>query len=127
MDGGQDGRCHQGAVREGQEVKAVVDEVELGGPLEDLGDVQVIKPTGNLLHPESLDRLFESVAMWRGIRIVLDFSDVQFLSSAVLARLINLKKKVAASGGRVGLRNIHPDLREVFRLSRLDQVFDIEA
>jgi hypothetical protein len=26
---------------------------------EDLGDVQVIKPTGKLLRPQSLDRLFE--------------------------------------------------------------------
>jgi len=94
---------------------------------EDLGDVQVIKPTGKLLDPESLDRLFESVAIRPGMRIVFDFSDVQYLSSAVLGRLINLKKKVAAVRGRVELRNIHPDLREVFRLCRLDQVFDIEA
>jgi anti-anti-sigma factor len=93
---------------------------------EDFGDVQVIKLTGNLLSPESLDQFSESEAMRPGIRLVLDFSDVQYLSSADLGKLINLKKKVGAVRGKVRLRGIHPDLLEVFRITRLDQVFEIE-
>jgi anti-sigma B factor antagonist len=93
---------------------------------ENLGDVQVIKPAGKLLDPEPLDRLIESLPMRQGMQIVLDFSDVQYLSSPVLGRLLDLKKQIAAVGGRMALRSIHPDLREVFRLCRLDHVFDIE-
>jgi anti-sigma B factor antagonist len=94
---------------------------------EDLGDEQVIRPTGDLLRPESLDRLIDSLAARRGARLVIDFNDVRYLSSADLAGLINLKKKVETVRGKVRLRSIHPDLREFFRICRLDQVFEIES
>ena len=42
-----------------------------------------------------------------------------------LGKLINLKKKVAAVKGKLKLCCIHPDLLEVFRITRLDQVFEI--
>ena len=94
---------------------------------EDTGVDQILKPTGNLFLPEEFDSLLESLAMHPGMRLVLDLSDVQYLSSAVLGKLINLKKKVGAVRGKVKLRCIHPDLLEVFRITRLDQVFEIEA
>src|SRR6516165_2349922 len=61
---------------------------------EDLGDLQVIRPTGNRLDPESLGRLIDSVAMRPGRRMVIDFSEVEYLASSVLAKLINLKKRL---------------------------------
>ena len=39
----------------------------------------------------------------------------------------NLKKKVGAVKGKLKLCCIHPDLLEVFRITRLDQVFEIYA
>jgi anti-anti-sigma factor len=92
----------------------------------DLEDVQVFKPTSKLLHAESLDSLAESVLMRPGMRLVLDLSEVQYLSSPTLSKLIDFKKKVAVAKGKVSLRHLHPDLLEVFRLTRLHQVFDIE-
>lgn len=96
---------------------------------EDLGDVQVIKLTGDLLHPESLYWLpsFGSVAMRRGMRLVLDFSDVQYVGSAALGELIKFKKEVRAVRGKMRVRGLHPDLREAFRITRLDQMFEIEV
>jgi anti-anti-sigma factor len=93
---------------------------------DDRGDEQVIQPIDQLLQVESLDRLVGSVAMRPGMRLILDFSDVRNLSSAVLGTLINLKKKLATVQGKVALRGLQPDLREVFRFSRLDQVLEIE-
>ena len=58
-------------------------------------------------------------------KIVLNFGHVEFLSSAALGKLINLKKKVGAVKGKLKLCCIHPDLLEVFRITRLDQVFEI--
>jgi anti-anti-sigma factor len=76
---------------------------------------------------ETLDRIREETSM-RGVgRVVLDFGDVPSLTSAVLGKLINLKKVVNSVHGRLRLRNIHPDLREVFRITRLDQVFETDA
>jgi anti-sigma B factor antagonist len=58
-------------------------------------------------------------------RLLLDFGQVQYLSSAALGKLINLKKRVAAVDGALKLCSVHPDLLEVFRITRLDTVFDI--
>jgi anti-sigma B factor antagonist len=73
-----------------------------------------------------LGRLIDSVAMRPGRRMVIDFSEVEYLASSVLAKLINLKKRLGRGGGRLGLQHVHPDLVEVFRVTRLDRVFDLE-
>ena len=93
---------------------------------EDLGDSQVVKLSGNLLDVAAVAPLFDSLKARPGQRIVVDFADVQYVSSQVLGKLINLKKKVLQERGKLPLRNLHPDLKEVFRICRLDQVFDIE-
>jgi anti-anti-sigma factor len=94
---------------------------------EDIGDFEIIKPIGSRLSAESLDQLFASEPLRTGMRFILDLSDVQAFSSDVLGKLINLKKKVAAVHGTMRLRGIHPDVREVFRITRLDQVFELEG
>lgn len=57
--------------------------------------------------------------------MALDFENVQYLSSAALGRLINLKKKVTQAGGKLRLFGVNPDLMEVFRITHLDTVFEI--
>ena len=92
---------------------------------ENAGDVQVIKPAGNLDCPESLDRFVESVELRPGIQLILDFSDVQSISSAALGKLITLDKKVKAHGGTLRLSNIRPEIYEVFAITKLNKLFDI--
>jgi anti-anti-sigma factor len=95
-------------------------------PSEDLGAFRVVTPTGDnfqLSELQWLDGAFAPV----GERIVLDLSDVRYLSSADLGKLTKLRRRLGASRGKLRLRNLHPDLREVFRISRLDEVFEIEA
>jgi anti-anti-sigma factor len=93
---------------------------------EDLGTEQLFKPTDRVLSPESLDPFFESVAENMNTRSVLDFGGVESVSSAVLSRLINLKNRVTAASGRVTIRNLPAALKDVFRITRLDQDFDME-
>jgi anti-anti-sigma factor len=93
---------------------------------DDLVDVQVIKPTSALIQPELLERLVGFLAVREGMRLVLDLDNVQYISSPILGALIKLKKHVSSDRGRLRLRNIHPDLREVFRITRLEQVFIID-
>lgn len=56
---------------------------------------------------------------------VLDFSQTRFLVSRVLSVLIEHHKKVAASGGRLVLCGLNTNLRRVFKVTRLDEVFPI--
>ena len=57
--------------------------------------------------------------------IVLNFSNVDFLSSASLGKLISLDRKVKAAKGRLRMSNIRPEILEVFQVTKLNKVFDI--
>ncbi len=71
------------------------------------------------------DQLYSLVEDQGHNQLLLNFGNVQYLSSAALGKLIQLKKKVGAVKGTLKLCCIHPDLLEVFKITRLDQVFPI--
>jgi anti-sigma B factor antagonist len=93
---------------------------------EDLGPIQVLRPTGSRLDAESLDRLMGWLEARPGARLILDLGEVQSLASTALSALIRLKTRIGMGGGRLGLRHLHPDLVEVLRITRLDRVFELE-
>lgn len=70
--------------------------------------------------------LTEVVTSGGNDRIVLNFEDVGFLSSAALGKLISVKKKAVTSNVELKLCCIAANLFEVFRLTNLDQVFEIK-
>jgi anti-sigma B factor antagonist len=57
--------------------------------------------------------------------LALDFSDVEFLSSAALGKLITLDRKMKTQQGRLSLCSIRPEILEVFQITKLNKVFDI--
>ena len=59
------------------------------------------------------------------INLILDFSNVRFLSSAVLGLLIRISKKIYERNGQLRLCNINPKIYEIFKITRLNKVFDI--
>lgn len=59
------------------------------------------------------------------INMILDFRNVRFLSSAVLGLLVRVSKKIYESGGSLKLCNIDRKIQEVFRITRLNRIFDI--
>ena len=59
------------------------------------------------------------------INLVISFANVKFLTSAVLGLLIRVSKKIYESDGQLKLCNIEPKILEIFRITRLDKVFDI--
>src|ERR1700722_12404924 len=58
-------------------------------------------------------------------KILLNFSNVEYLSSAALGKLITLNKKLQQAGGRLILCNIDPQIYEVFEITKLDKFFKI--
>jgi anti-sigma B factor antagonist len=60
-----------------------------------------------------------------GISLVLDFSNVKFMSSAVLGLLIKVSKRVYEHDGRLALCAIGPKIYEIFKITRLTKIFDI--
>lgn len=59
------------------------------------------------------------------IRLLLNFNNVEHLSSAALGMLITLREKVTKASGSLKLAGIIPQIYEVFKITRLNHVFDI--
>lgn len=71
------------------------------------------------------DELFALVGATPAIKLLLDFSKVEHLSSAALGMLINLQKEVKKQNGKLKLAQINPQIYEVFKITRLSKHFDI--
>ena len=71
---------------------------------------------------DELDRL---VTTEPGIKLLLNFKNVDHLSSAALGMLITLNKKVKEQSGALKLSDINRQIFEVFKITRLNRVFDI--
>src|SRR5690606_29598113 len=59
-------------------------------------------------------------------KFVLNFSNVEVLSSAALGKLINFEKKVQGVAGELILTNIRPEIYEVFAITKLTKLFTIK-
>ena len=70
--------------------------------------------------------LFRLVEQDRRVKLLLNFSTVDFLSSSALGKLISLDKKVKAHGGTLKLSNISAEIYEVFAITKLTRLFDIK-
>ena len=57
--------------------------------------------------------------------VILDFQAVQFMLSAALGMLIRINKKCKEFKANLKLCNIHPDIKQVFKITGLDKVFTI--
>jgi len=71
---------------------------------------------------EELEKLVEGEP---GIRLLLNFKNVDHLSSAALGMLITLNKRVKEQSGQLKLSDINRQIFEVFKITRLNRVFDI--
>jgi anti-sigma B factor antagonist len=72
------------------------------------------------------DELFALVEKDQKKNLLLNFANVEFLSSAALNKLIILDKKVKSAAGKMRLCNLRPEIFEVFAITRLNTVFDIK-
>ena len=60
-------------------------------------------------------------------KIVLDFSKVQFISSAALGKLIMTHKLARKQGRRLLFCNLQPPVVGIFDTTRLSELFEIHA
>lgn len=56
-------------------------------------------------------------------KVVLDFTGVEHLSSAALGVLISVNTRVKTRGGQLRLCSISKTIFEVFRITKLDRIF----
>jgi len=72
------------------------------------------------------DDLFALVEKEQHKNVLLNFTGVEFLSSAALNKLILLDKKIKTAGGKLQLCHLKPEIFEIFAVTRLTQLFAIK-
>lgn len=93
-------------------------------------DVQIVEFTNNKIldegNIEQIRRTLDSI-IDEGERpkLLLDFHTVDHLSSAALGMLINCNNRVKGKNGQLRLSNIKPQIYDVFRITKLNQLFKI--
>lgn len=60
-----------------------------------------------------------------GRTIILDCEKMPFISSSGLRIFLKIRKEVEAKGGNMQLRKVCPEVRQVFKMTKLEDVFDI--
>jgi anti-sigma B factor antagonist len=98
--------------------------------IEEVGDVTVAKFVDKKILDETNiqiigNQLFGLVDEDGRTSIILDFSNVEYLSSAALGKLITMDKKVKAASGQLRLCSIRPEIYEVFAITKLNKLFKI--
>jgi anti-sigma B factor antagonist len=99
--------------------------------LSQVGDVSVVRFVDRKILDEANiqelgQELFQLIEEENKKNLLLNFSSVEFLSSAALGKLITLDKKVKAHAGKLKLSNIRPEIYEVFAITKLNKLFDIK-
>ena len=97
------------------------------------GDVTVVrlndpKLQEMILITELHDEFLAFLEQHQPHKLVVDFAQVTQCSSAVINSMLLARKRLAAHGGRVRLCTMHKQVREAFRVLRLDgtlfEIFD---
>jgi anti-sigma B factor antagonist len=58
-------------------------------------------------------------------KLLINFTDVDHLSSAALGTLITINNRVRTLKGQLRLSNIDPNIYQVFQITKLNKLFDI--
>lgn len=58
-------------------------------------------------------------------KLIVNFLNVKFMTSALLGLLVRVHKRVSELGGQLQLCNMDPNIRRVFEITKLTKIIDI--
>ncbi|OOM80294.1 anti-sigma-B factor antagonist [Clostridium puniceum] len=61
----------------------------------------------------------------RNKNFIFNFSECNFIDSTGLGALVSIYKKCVEKGGSIKLKALNPEVEKLFKLTRLDKVFEI--
>ena len=95
--------------------------------------VLVLTSTDDLLTAGVIQEMRDSIVSSAAKHVIIDLGAVRYLVSASLyphaepiAPLINLHRQLLAEARRLVLCNLRNDVAELFRITRLDQFFEVQ-
>jgi anti-sigma B factor antagonist len=73
------------------------------------------------------EELLDLVDSKKYSKLLLNMSNARFVSSAMLAHLVKLHRRVQEAKGKVRLCCLRPVIMDAFRVSNFDKIFEIFA
>jgi len=94
---------------------------------ERVGDVHVVTPHGRLdgIYSSAFANRVGAMIVGPNPKILIDFTDIDFVTSAGLRAVLVLMKKAKASGGVFGICGVNPQVQEVIDISGFSEIFSI--
>ena len=71
--------------------------------------------------------LLEAVSTAANQKMLLNFTGVQFMSSAMITKLVTLNKTCAAKQVKLKFCDVESNVLEVFKITKLNKLFDIQS
>ena len=98
--------------------------------LSEVGEITVVRFMDRQILDETNiqeigQELFQLVDEEGRNQLLLNFCDVQFLSSSALGKLITLHRKLKACGGALRMSNIRQEIYDVLAITKLNKLFSI--
>lgn len=99
--------------------------------LEDVNEVSVVTfRDEKVVDPARIEQMgIELLSLAGGncqSKLVINFENVRFFSSAAINKLIVLEKRLRAQGGQLRLCNLRPEVKDLFSFTNLDSLFCID-
>ena len=98
--------------------------------IEEVGDVTVARFVDKKILDETNiqiigNQLMDMVDVDGRRKVVLDFGNVEYLSSAALGNIVKLNSRLKSVGGKLALCCIRPEIHEIFKITQLHKVINI--
>ncbi len=93
------------------------------------GEIAVLEPKGELVGGTETDELrseVEKLAAGGNKKLVIDLGKVTYLNSTAIGTLIWAHTHYAKSGGEVKLANLNKGIENIFVITKLTLVFDVQ-
>src|SRR3954451_6333504 len=99
--------------------------------VEDIGEIAVVNFVDKkILDEQNIqmigDDLFRLVDALGRRKVLLNFKNVEFMSSAALGKLITMHRKLQAVQGKLVQCKIAKDILDVFKITKLDRILTIK-
>lgn len=68
---------------------------------------------------------FQNLSQYAAGQLVIDCSELEYISSSGLRLLLALRKEVASKGGTLQIRGMSDDILQIFRITGFISLFDV--
>ena len=83
-----------------------------------------LKGEAGIKAADGLQSPFQRITAARPPLVIFDLAELEFAASLFLGLLINFRRGMASQGGRVQMACVRPNIRELFQVTRLEELFE---